>query len=102
MGFSRPDIYDLNVPAGPFPAFGTTLKVIEFTEKTVQVAGTFSGLSMTIEGTIDGTTFEALTGAITDGEIVDLPQTVDLIRVNIAALTTGAPVVKFAGRLARS
>lgn len=85
----------MNVPATA-PNFGTALKVDRFTEKTVLVGGTFTG-SMKIQGSMDGTNWADLTGAITTPSSNAITHTVAYLRVNLTALSAGTPVVYFDG-----
>jgi hypothetical protein len=94
----RPDVYDLDVPAAL--GAGLPLPVIEYRDKTIQVTGTFVG-SLQIEGTIDGTNYDAVTPSISSDDLLTIPHTLQAIRVRLTELTSGTPVVKFAGVLVR-
>ena len=93
----RTDFYNLTIPA--VGQAGAELPVEEYRDKTIQVAGAFTGLNLHIEGTLDGTNWDAVTSPITSKEIVAIPHTLKRMRVYLTALTSGAPIVKLAGRL---
>lgn len=94
----RHDYVQLPFP-GSVPGQGAGVRIEEYTDKTVQVTGTFAGLSMTIQGTMDGTNWGDITAAITAVGITTFTATVKMIRVNATALTSGTPVVTFGGRI---
>ena len=88
--------YDLNVPQSI--AVGTLLGVEPYAEKTIQVDGTFVA-TLHLDGSLDGTNWDAVTNPISTPEIVSIPHTLKAIRVNVTAYTSGQPLVKLAGRL---
>lgn len=95
----RNDYVQVPMP-GSVPGQGDPVSVAEYFDKTIQVTGTFTGLSLTIQGTMDGTNWGDITSAITAVGITTFEATVKAIRVNATALTSGTPVVTFGGRLA--
>lgn len=96
----RTDFYGLDTPSAP--GTGAQLPVEEYTDKSVQLSGTFSVASVTIEGTLDGTNFGDVTGSLTAvGDIGAISSALKAIRVRVDALTGGTAAVKFVGRLAR-
>lgn len=94
----RNDFIQLPFPSS-VPGPGDPVRVEEYTDKTVQVTGTFTGLSMTIEGSMDGINYGAITAPITAVGVTTFAATVKYIRVNATALTSGTPVVNFGGRI---
>ena len=95
----RTDFVDLDAPQTP--SEGTPVNVLEYTDKTVQITGSPTGLDVVVEGTMDGTNWSALTASITAIGFETIAATVKLIRVKLIALTSGNYDVKFSGRLAR-
>jgi hypothetical protein len=93
----RTDFYNLEIPA--VANSGAALPVEEYQDKNVQVSGTFSGLDLHIEGTLDGSNWDAVTESIGTKDIVSIPQTLKAIRVYLTALTSGSVAVQFAGKL---
>lgn len=94
----RNDYVNLPFPSS-VPDQGGPVTVAEYFDKTIQVTGTFVGLSMTIQGSMDGTNWSDITAAITAVGITTFDATVRMIRVNATALTSGTPVIQFGGRL---
>lgn len=57
-------------------------------EKTVQIAGTFSGL-VTVEGTIDGTSWAPVAGPVTAPCILAVPQALMQVRIAGSSWVSG-------------
>jgi hypothetical protein len=69
-------------------------------DKWVQIGGTFTA-TVEIQITINGTDWVTL-GSYTAGDILEIPQNAQYIRVETTAYTTGTPTVTLAGRSART
>lgn len=95
----RTDFVDLDAPSSP--GEGDPINVLEYTDKSIQVTGSPTGLDVVIEGTMDGTNWGSLTSSITAIGFETIAVTVKMIRVKLIALTSGNYDVKFSGRLAR-
>lgn len=95
----RTEPQQLNVAVTVAP--GDPLRVDRFRDKTIFVGGTFTA-TLRIQGSLDGSTWADLTADITTPSILQLPQTVEQIRVNTTAFTSGTPAVWFDGFDARS
>ena len=91
---ARPERVPLAVPIEV--GTGQAVNVFRLRDKTVQVSGVFAG-SLQLEGTIDGEDFESMGGALTAPGFVVVPLTVELVRVRLNELTSGAPRVTLAG-----
>lgn len=93
----RLETYQLNVPATA-PNTGTSQNVRDLREKYVQIGGTFTGLSLTVEVSLNGGTDFAVSGAaLTAKGIVSIPEPATHIRVVLGSLSTGAPTVTLGG-----
>ncbi len=92
----RTDIYNLEAPQAI--DVGAPLVVEPYTDKTVSIGGAFVA-TLHIDGSLDGTNWDAITNPIATKEIISIPHTLKKIRVSVTAYTSGQPVVKFAGRL---
>lgn len=78
-------------------AVGAPLDVSRLEDKWVQVGGSGWTATISIEGTIDGTTWEQV-HVSTTADIVEMLPAFKFIRCNVLAYMSGAPVVSFAGR----
>lgn len=87
----------LQNPAFPAGGAGTAQLVQQFINKYIQVAGTFVA-TVNLEGTIDGTNWITLHAALSTGTLYSIPQTVEKLRLNVTAYTSGAPLVTFSGQ----
>ena len=91
---ARPEKIPLAVPAEV--GVGAPANVFRHRQKTVQVAGAFTG-SLQLEGTIDGSNWDAVGAPITAPTLFLVDVTVELLRVRVTALTAGRPTAIVAG-----
>ena len=91
----RTEFEEMDVPASA-PNFGDPILIDRFVYKNVVVSGTFTG-TMRIQGSIDGSTWNDLTGNITAVGVTAIPHTVKFLRVSLTALSDGTPVVHHGG-----
>ncbi len=84
----RAEFNPLNVPASV--AAGTAYGCANYTDKWIQVFGTFSA-SLDIEGTMNGSDWFKVATAITTPSAVQVAPTLMAIRVRTTAFTSGAP-----------
>lgn len=79
-------------------AVGAELDVRRASQKAVQTSGTFVA-TYDIQGTVDGTTFEDVTGGsgLTAPALVQIPDYYQKLRINVSAHTSGAIVAVAAG-----
>lgn len=82
------------------PGTGAAILVDRFTEKTVLVGGTFTA-TISVQGSLDGSTYADLTGNITAPGAHAIPETVRYLRIRTAAWTS-SPAVSFGGFDARA
>ena len=91
---ARPERFALEVPGQI--GVGPAANVFRFRDKTVQISGVFVA-SVQLEGSIDGDAFAPIGAPVTEPGFVAVPVTVELLRVRIAELTSGALSATFAG-----
>lgn len=75
---------------------GRAENVFRFSHKYVQVHGTFVA-TLQVEGSIDGSDYFAVGGAISAPSVVPVPETVEFVRVRTTAFTSGDPKAVLAG-----
>lgn len=91
---ARPEKLALEVPAQA--GVGAAVNVFRFRDKTVQVSGVFVG-ALQLEGSLDGDDFEPIGAALTAPGFVLVPMTIELLRVRVTELTSGAPKAAIGG-----
>jgi len=91
---ARPEKIRLEVPA----AIGTgrAEHVFRLIRKTVQVFGTFAA-TLQLEGSIDGGAFAPIGGPVTAPGFIEVPHTLEFLRVRTTAFTSGTPEAVVAG-----
>jgi hypothetical protein len=75
---------------------GRAENVFRFRDKTVQVHGNFVA-TLQLEASIDGSDYFAVGGAASAPGAVQVPETVEFLRVRTTAYTSGEPKAVFAG-----
>ena len=91
---ARPEKLALEVPAQV--GVGQAVSVFRFRDKTVQVWGAFVG-ALQLEGSLDGDDFAPIGAPLTAPGFVLVPMTVELLRVRVTELTSGAPNAAIGG-----
>lgn len=70
--------------------------VVHYRDKTVQIGGTFTG-TVTVEGTLDGSTWLPVAGPVTAPAILHIPQAVEKIRIAGSGWGSGTAEAIFSG-----
>lgn len=91
---ARPEQITLDVPAAV--GAGKPTHVFRFRDKTVQIGGVFAG-TVQLEGTLDGEHFTAIGAALSAPGFVLVPMCIVSLRVQVTALSAGAPIATFGG-----
>lgn len=81
--------------------FGEPRPVDRFLEKGVQFSGTFTA-TFQVQGTIDGSTYFNIGSAATSAGFVEVPYTIEYLRISTVAWTSGTPTATFAGMDSRT
>lgn len=91
---ARPEKLQLADPTSA--AAGAAANVFRFRDKFVQVHGTFVA-TLQLEGSIDGSEYFPVGTPQSAGGIVAVPETIEFLRVRVAAFTSGEPKATCAG-----
>jgi hypothetical protein len=91
---ARPEKLTLEVPAAV--GVGKAANVFRFRDKTVQISGEFAG-ALQLEGSLDGDDFTPIGAPLIAPGFVLVPMTVELLRVRVTELTSGAPKAAIGG-----
>ncbi|MBI5549510.1 MAG: hypothetical protein HY901_36955 [Deltaproteobacteria bacterium] len=91
---ARPEKFALKVPAAV--GVGAPSVVFRFRSKTVQVFGTFVA-TLQLEGTLAGDEYFPIGPAVTAPGAIEVPETIEFLRVRVTAFTSGEPKAVFAG-----
>lgn len=77
-------------------ASATSWTVLSYREKTISIAGTFTG-TVNVEGTIDGTSWAAVAAPVTAPAILTIAASVDKIRIRGSSWSSGTATARFSG-----
>lgn len=99
----RYETYDLDVVSGATGG-GVAKRCEDLVDRCVSVSALAGGAAITIEGSIDGTTWTAVTASITVAGMAALTNVAayKYVRTNRTVQGTGQPVVILAGRNCRA
>lgn len=92
--FITPDNQALTVAGNA--ASTDAFNAFHYRDKTVAISGTFSG-SVTVEGTVDGTTWAAVAGPVTAPAILSITQAVRMLRIVGSSWVSGTASAIFSG-----
>ena len=80
---ARGTVFPLDIPATAAPSFGVPLAAADLQGKYAQLSGTFTVGAMTLQGSIDGSTYEDLaSGSKSANGIFAVDEHVAFIRVS--------------------
>lgn len=91
---ARPERVQLAAPTSA--GAGASANVFRFRDKYVQLHGTFVA-TLQLEASIDGDTYFPVGAPQSAPGVVAVPETVEFLRVRVAAFTSGEPKATLAG-----